>query len=453
MTEDQQKQEKYDSTPIPNNIRCVDCKRLMKITIKHIDILDQELRMMFLFNCPNCKKKRWIYEDGKEYESQPQLCPKCKAEIEMSLIKESKEKIIWKTTCASCGFTEITEDDLEKQRAERKKREEEDKKLLADYRQVFCSDQKGKEYSEYIEALKVAPEVYEEELKKYDSFAYQKAVGLKKLTIVELEKLLNSLFEKEQYIKLTFDNPQISQHVIVPFSIQDASSSRKQEESISHLQKIIKNGLDGTNWRLMSDGLSYRLGFISGRLKGYEREEDLFEISGQKKEEQLSKTDYETRMKYEGHHVIQFSRLIGQSKGIENVRKRRLKQDPEGFFLESEEDIYRCGICGENTPGNKTWWNLDGVRCADCQRNIEQGIISTEIHKNNDIWIKDLELTSEYDFDINPSTVRKLRKQGILHGRDLKREDGSFYFTVYMIEDNEDFLKQYPQETQAKNDP
>jgi len=43
-------------------------------------------------------------------------------------------------------------------------------------------------------------------------------------------------------------------------------------------QKVIKTALDPTNWRLMTAGLSYRLGYLSGSLKGYEWEEDLMEI-------------------------------------------------------------------------------------------------------------------------------------------------------------------------------
>lgn len=33
--------------------------------------------------------------------------------------------------------------------------------------------------------------------------------------------------------------------------------------------------LESTNWRLASDGISYRLGYLNGRLHAYENEEDL----------------------------------------------------------------------------------------------------------------------------------------------------------------------------------
>lgn len=442
ILEDKQKQEKYDTTHQPQRILCPDCKKPMLSSLKHLESFDEPMRMMFLFNCSSCKKKRWIYENGTERESTPSLCPKCKAEATVSLVKEGKKKVIWKTDCPSCGFTETTVDDFEKSRAEWKKQQDEEKKLLETHRETFCKDEEGKKSFEYIEALKVANVVFDEEVKKFDSLAYQKVSRLKKLSIIELEKLLHETVEKEHYSKLSFDKPEIGKHIIVPFNLQDADSSRKEEISISNLQKHIKETLDGTNWRLMSDRLSYRLGFISGRLKGYEREEDFFELSGEKKEEKPSKLDYETRTKYEGHNVVQLARFMGEFKGIESVRKRRLTKDPEGFFLESSEDIYTCGICGDPTPGNKAWWNLDGIRCADCQRNIKESVIPSEIHKNDEIWLKDWQLSS--DFNVRGSTAKKLRKEGILHGRELKRENGTVYFTVYLNSENKEFLKKYP---------
>lgn len=450
MDQDQKKQEKYNTTPEPPHVQCPDCKNKMQPGLKHLETFDEPLRMMFLFTCPSCKKKRWIYEDGTERESEPNLCPKCKAEVKISVVKEGTKKVTWKTICSSCSFTETTVEDFEKSRAESKKKEEEEKKLLDTYQTRFCGDEEGKKSLDYIEALVIAPTIFDEALKKYDNHAYEKLTQLKILSISDLEKSLSEIVTKVHYMNLTFDKPQMGQHVIVSFSLQDTDSSRNKDVRVTQLQKLIKERLEKTNWRLMTDGLSYRLGYISGRLKGYEREEDLFELSGKKKEEQPSKIDYETRMIHEGHHVVQLARLMGEIKGIKNMRERRLKEEPDGFFLESTEDFYSCGICGVSMPGNKTWWNMDGVRCVDCQRNIQEGIIPSEIHKNRDIWIAGWQLSSKLDFSIQSSTLRKLRKEGLLHGRDLKKEDGTVYFTVYLISENKEFLDKYPRKPQPK---
>ena len=53
-------------------------------------------------------------------------------------------------------------------------------------------------------------------------------------------------------------------------------------DSLELLAELPKESIDGalmsTNWRLMSDGVAYRLGILTGRLRGYEREEDLLKL-------------------------------------------------------------------------------------------------------------------------------------------------------------------------------
>ena len=44
------------------------------------------------------------------------------------------------------------------------------------------------------------------------------------------------------------------------------------------LSKAVEKALLNTNWRLMSEGISYRLGYLNGRLRAYEREEDLLNL-------------------------------------------------------------------------------------------------------------------------------------------------------------------------------
>jgi hypothetical protein len=75
-----------------------------------------------------------------------------------------------------------------------------------------------------------------------------------------------------------FDRPEIDKYIIVPFTVQDEDSARKDYDSERVLKRILKKVLEGTNWRLMSDGVDYRLGYLSGRLKGYEHESDLLDL-------------------------------------------------------------------------------------------------------------------------------------------------------------------------------
>jgi hypothetical protein len=126
-----------------------------------------------------------------------------------------------------------------------------------------------------MENLKRLTEMIKDsEEKKKDPY-YQKAIKVKKLTAIELQKLLSKKFKVEGYINLNFENPEIGRYLIVPFTAQDSKKSRNKEKNIKDLNQILKLTLDNFNWRLMSDGLEYRMGYLQGRLKGYENDEEL----------------------------------------------------------------------------------------------------------------------------------------------------------------------------------
>lgn len=456
MDDDRFKQEKYDNAREPENIYCPKCKSVMKArpTKELEDFMDTPLRVMFLFRCTNtkCKKQEWVYENGEIRESKPFLCPKCKKEAEMTH-KEKGEVITWITKCSSCGFSETSVDDFSKMKQEREKREQEEKDLLVKFRDAFClSDKEGQKYLDSLEAMEFAPQVYEEEKRKYDNTAYQQASQVKKLGIVELEKLLSERLEKDKYIKFSFDRPEMGQFVIVGFVVQDADTSRRENISTSTLQKVIKEALEGTNWRLMSDGTHYRLGYVYGKLKGYEGEEDLMQLYGKKKETKPTEEYEEKKRKY-GHSTwVVLAGLRGKQEGIDNTRKERLKNEPEGFFLEAD-GYYTCSICYQGHYGNEIWWNLDGIRCADCWRNIKEGVIpslKTHLFDNKDEWISRSQLKDKHN--VQPASVKKLRREGLLHGRDLKLADGSIYQTIFLVSENKEFIKKYPR-IKEKEDP
>jgi hypothetical protein len=153
-------------------------------------------------------------------------------------------------------------------------------------------------------------------------------------------------------------------------------------------------------------------------------------------------TDSEARDQAE--RLAGFFKIIYDQALIEHRRKLRLKKDKvRGFYLDATEGPYTCAVCKENYPGNNIWWNTKGLRCRDCWRNIKDKVIPSLTYDNDDkVWIKEWQLQTDYS--LHPATRGKLRRQGILKGRDLKRPDGSIYCTVYLIEENEEFFKKYP---------
>ena len=96
------------------------------------------------------------------------------------------------------------------------------------------------------------------------------------------------------------------------FSCLDSKSVREDYDSRKTLKKTIDKALEETNWRLMSEGIRYRLGYLSGRLRAYESEEDLKKLvmkskklkSRQQSSEAVSEKDMYRLKTKDGKEII-----------------------------------------------------------------------------------------------------------------------------------------------------
>lgn len=275
MEGDRLRDEKLADTSPPSAVYCDYCDEAMDVFEKHLhDIEIDKLRVLFFFECPNCNRRKVLFEDGEEF-SYVARCPKCQGEIQS---KDSRKGKVITTlySCSNCGYKKKEVVDLDKNRERERREKETDRRLLEKYRNKYClSDKEGQEYVAEVERLKILVAMIKEQEEKQKDPAYKKAKKLKKLKVVELEKLLRRVLERGKYTNLQFDKPQIGRFVIIPFTVQDADAKRGEYDSQNNLKKLIKKSLEKTNWKLMSEGINYRLGYLSGRLKGYEGEEDL----------------------------------------------------------------------------------------------------------------------------------------------------------------------------------
>lgn len=279
MEKDRKREESVEKAQEPQNIRCPNCFEKMNLMLKDLyEFSGESSRVLFFFECPSCKKRKGIFEDGQVYASKPGYCPKCKKEVNASHKKEGNV-ITTIRNCPACGFSDTEVDDYDKSQAEREERQRQDQALLKKHRTEFClSPKEGEEYFESVRRLETLRELLLKAKQKQTDPDYQKVAKLKKFKIIDLEQFLSEILGKEKYVKLSFEKPNIDKHIIVPFSAQDADSSQEERNSVYKLQRLIKKALEGTNWRLMSEGISCRLGYLSGRLKGYEDEDDLLKM-------------------------------------------------------------------------------------------------------------------------------------------------------------------------------
>lgn len=279
MDRDRKLQEKYDFAIPPRDVLCKKCGSKTEITSKDLlDTLNDNSQVLFMFSCIKCKKNQAFYEDGTEWQYKPPLCPKCNAPLQS---KSKHKKYISTTTynCPSCTYTHIDTYDFKKSQKEREEREAWEKKIFTEYKDEFCyNEQDGPEAVRHCDDLSRTVQWFKEKEEKDNDPLIQKARQLKKLKALQLKNLIQQTIEKERYIDLQFGKPEIDQFVIIEFTVNDSKDQRSEYDSRNTLKKLIKSALEDTNWRLMSEGISCRLGILSGKLKAYEREEDLVKL-------------------------------------------------------------------------------------------------------------------------------------------------------------------------------
>ncbi len=241
-------------------------KSLMHRDGKH----DDPEEVLFMLRCPHCDKNSAFWENGTAWKVKPTVCPKCQSEVTHKTTR-TKKAITTAYTCISCKH--IFKDKFNLSEKEEKPDPDFDKD-----RAHYCLW--DKEFREHLFATKKGFEDMAEfgrkrKEKEDNKHIYDAIKEMKKPKIAELTPILTSVLEKAGYIEFHLDKPEMGRDVYIGFSCLDSKSDRDDYESRKTLKKLVDQALEDTNWRLMSDGIYYRLGYLNGRLRAYEREEDL----------------------------------------------------------------------------------------------------------------------------------------------------------------------------------
>lgn len=277
MEDDKAKDDQIASARLSEEPYCQHCtKQGLRIIDKSLlqrnehyspDVPDE---VLFMLKCPHCQKNSAFWEDGTAWTPKTTLCPKCSTKMNHKTTK-TRATFIFTYTCPSCSHSY-------KHRVDRSQKEvindpnyDKDKvhfclldiefreKLLSIRRDFEGMAQLGKELKE----------------KEDNKEIYDAIKEMKKPKIAELSTILAEPLGKVGFIEFSLDKPEIGKDVIIEFSCLDGMNDRNDYDSEKTLKKTIEKSLSDTNWRLMSDGIHYRLGYLSGRLRAYEREEDL----------------------------------------------------------------------------------------------------------------------------------------------------------------------------------
>lgn len=148
------------------------------------------------------------------------------------------------------------------------------------HKEVFClSEERARTMQAYRPKWEEAMRMMDEDMKRMaNKELYDAAAKIERLKIPQLIERLRPAIEAAGYIEVAFDKPELGGYVTISFSCMDSHFDREDAKSRKELKKAINQALAEANWRLMSDGISYRLGYLTGKLRAYEEEEDLVKL-------------------------------------------------------------------------------------------------------------------------------------------------------------------------------
>lgn len=279
MSEDEAKDTQIAEARLTFEPVCIHCgKTGLRITDKSLMHRDEHYKhddpegVLIMLECSACKKRSAVWQDGTPWERLITNCSKCNAVMKEKSTR--KGKVI--TTTYACPACEHTYKDKLNLNRPKKSPEKPDPDYEKDEARFCLSEEAGKKYLEARRNLEGLQSVLEEMKERQDNKdVYDTIAQLKKPKIAELSGLLAPALKKAGYIEFSLDKPEMGRDVYVGFNCLDSKSDREDYQSRKTLKKLIDDVLEETNWRLMSDGISYRLGYLNGRLRAYEKEDDL----------------------------------------------------------------------------------------------------------------------------------------------------------------------------------
>ncbi len=270
---DRETQRRYDEAIPPRGVLCNKCYSETEVISKNLMGSSENQRMLFMLECLKCKKRKGVFESGEEWQCDLSKCPECHKPL-TEKFKKTKNTLTTSYSCSRCSYKRVDVMDFDRGEKEWKAKKDKETKMLSEFRKEFCFD--DAEGGEAIRGInRFNSFMKEHEDRENNKALYQKVRELKKLTFAQLEKLLVGPLEANGYVGLRFGKPELEKHVMVDFSVNDAKDGRQEYESQKSLKKSMTAVLLDTNWRLVDGSLYYRLGILEGRLKAYEKEEDL----------------------------------------------------------------------------------------------------------------------------------------------------------------------------------
>lgn len=280
LARDEEKDRVLANAHVEGSMYCRSCGKDMRVISKNYMRREgrNEDDILLMFECDSCNKRQAYWQDGTEWEGAKTLCEKCGESMDHT--GKTDNKIVTITyKCPKCGHSYQDSFELGGSTEEEPpdpNYELDNKRFVFDSDMMFKYEQKRR----HLERLMKLEATVADQAVHTD--IYETIKDIKKLKIAQLAEILKPILEKASYTEFKLDQPQLGREVAVGFSCLDAKPEREEYNSKKDLQKLIGKTLEDTNWRLMSEGVSYRVGYLTGRLRAYESEDELRKLIEQK---------------------------------------------------------------------------------------------------------------------------------------------------------------------------
>lgn len=278
MEDDRRRDELEATAQPPANIQCNTCSGQMYEETRSVWERNGEDAVLFFMQCANKHlPMQTVFSDGSEYVRDIPKCPDCHNELVISRLPSNEDMVKTKYSCLSCTYVDVVEFSVAPKQVYEDPEYEKDKLL-------FClSEDDVIEARDSVRRMEDMKKLVDEmEHERVHKVEYDAVKKIKKLTIPQVKQLIAEKLHDCGYQSVTFDQPEMSKFVAIQFNVEEMETDNARQ-STSVLTKLLKQYLKETNWRLMSDGVYYRLGLMTGRVRAYETKEELFKLVTSKK--------------------------------------------------------------------------------------------------------------------------------------------------------------------------
>lgn len=238
---------------------CIHCNREMSQIMKQ-DFFSysktERDRVLFMFECKDCKYRRWRWDNGEEYKVKRPSCEKCWSENLKTEYIKWEENDIFRETCQDCQ--NIKDETFKNYKSEK---EEIDPSYEKDREKYVLTEKETLKYEQWIHNLEKLSEMCK---KNQEETEIQEAVvNIQKLDVSDMKELVIKELKKKKFKDITFSNPVVFRRwVTVELSVAGKRLDKKE------FLELIKWLFTNTNWKINEKSILINLGILQCKLEG-----------------------------------------------------------------------------------------------------------------------------------------------------------------------------------------